>query len=250
MGYLITVIRTIGIVLTYIIFGLIGLGLFLVFFSTRESHYRGIVFFTRWWAKCSCILFNIKIHRKDSEKISPGSLIVANHVGAPDIFVMGSCFPAFFVSKAEIGRWPFMSWLTRLGATIFVDRTRKQQVRATIDQIRNRMESQCSVILFPEAQATDGSDILPFKSSHFEAAIQSGQPVVPVIIHYQDNNKPSVACWYDIDFMTHITRLLKCPRLNATVEVLPPFNGESDRRILAKKCHEVIREKYRASLEN
>ncbi len=249
MGYLLTVIRIIGIVLTYIIFGLMGLGLFLIFFLSRESHYRSIVFFTRLWAQCSCFLLNIKIRRTGSEEISSGSLIVANHVGTPDIFVMGSCFPAFFISKAEIGRWPFMSWLTRLGATIFVDRKRKQQVRTTINQIRHRMNAQCSVILFPEAQATDGTDILPFKSSHFEAAVQTGQPVVPVIIRYHDKNFPSIACWYNISFLTHIFRLLKYPRLDVTVEVLPSFSGESDRRILARNCHEAIREKYLASMD-
>lgn len=248
MGYLLAVIRTIGIVLTYIVFVLIGLGLFFIFFSSRELHYRGIVFFTRLWAQCSCFLLNIRINRIGEATVYPGSLIVANHVGTPDIFVMGSCFPAFFVSKAEIGRWPFMSWLTRLGATIFVDRNRKQQVRATIDEIRCRLEARCSVTLFPESQATDGTDILPFKSSHFEAAIQTGQPVVPVVIRYHDMNNPSIACWYNIDFLTHILRLLKCPRLDVTVEVLPSFQKEADRKILARKCYEAIREKHQASV--
>ena len=249
MGYPLAIVRTIGIVLTYIIFGLIGLGLSLIFFSSRESHYRGIIFFTRLWAQCSCFWLNIRISRIGEGTVSPGSLIVANHVGTPDIFVMGSCFPAFFVSKAEIGRWPFMSWLSRLGATIFVDRNRKQQVRATIDQIRQRIEARCSVVLFPEAQATDGTDILPFKSSHFEAAVQTDQPVVPVIIRYHDENNPSIACWYNINFLTHIIRLLKCPRLDVSVEVLPSFEEEKDRRILARKSHEAIREKFLALVE-
>jgi len=248
MGYLLAVIRIIGLVLVYSTFGLIGLGLFIIFYSSREAYYRGIIFFTRLWAQCSCLLLNIKIHRIDRLKVYPGSLIVANHVGTPDIFVMGSCFPAFFVSKEEIGRWPFMSWLAQLGATIFVDRNQRQQVRCTINQIVQRLKAGCSVILFPEAQATDGKNILPFKSSHFEAAIETGQPIVPVVIHYHDKNSPSIACWYKINFLTHIIRLLKCQRLDVTIEVLSSFQQEPDRRILARKCHDVILEKYLTSV--
>ena len=250
MGYLLAVIRTIGLIFIYIVFGLIGLSLFLIFFTSREAHYRSIVFFTQLWAQSSCLLLNIRIKRIGKSRVYPGSLIVANHVGTPDIFVMGSCFPAFFVSKAEIGSWPFMSWLARLGATIFVDRKRRQQVRSTISQILYRLKAGFSVILFPEGQATDGTNVLPFKSSHFEAAIGTGRPVVPVVIHYHDEHSPSIACWYNINFLTHIIRLLKNPRLDVTVEVLSFLQPKPDRRILAKKCHDMIREKYLALLDH
>ena len=33
---------------------------------------------------------------------SQSALIIANHVGCPDIFVLGSCFQVLFVSKEEI----------------------------------------------------------------------------------------------------------------------------------------------------
>lgn len=244
MGYLRAIIRTIGLTLTYITFGLIGLGLTIISYLSKEAYYRYIVFFTQLWAQCSCLLLNIKIHRNDRLKINPGALIVANHMGTPDIFIMGACFPAFFVSKAEIGRWPLISWLARLGATIFVNRNQRQQVRATINQILYRLKAGCSVILFPEAQATNGENILPFKSSHFEAAIKAARPVVPVVIHYNDNNSPSIACWYNINFLTHIIRLLKCQQLDVIVEALPLIAGESNRRILANKCHASMLKKY------
>jgi 1-acyl-sn-glycerol-3-phosphate acyltransferase len=172
--------------------------------------------------------------------VEQGSLIIANHVGVPDIFVMGSCFPSFFVSKADVRRWPLVGWLSQLGATIFVDRNRKQQVRSTIDQLQYRLKAKCSVILFPEAQATDGKDILQFKSSYFEAAIQTGKPVVPVVINYHDKNQPSVACWYNINFLTHLFRLLKQKQLNTTVQILSSIQGETDRKVLANKCYDVM----------
>jgi 1-acyl-sn-glycerol-3-phosphate acyltransferase len=181
--------------------------------------------------------------------VVPGSLIIANHVGIPDIFVMGAYFPSFFVAKSEIKRWPGMGWLTQLGATIFVDRNRKQQVGSTVNQIQYRLKAKCSVILFPEAQATDGKGILPFKSSHFEAAVQLGKPIVPVVIHYHDNKKSSIACWYNINFLTHLIRLLKQKQLYVTIQTFPPFEGEVDRKILAKKCYDIMQNSYLTSID-
>jgi|TARA_B110000116_G_scaffold5149_1_gene4571 1-acyl-sn-glycerol-3-phosphate acyltransferase len=165
-------------------------------------------------------------------------------VGTPDIFVLGSCFPGFFISKSEIGQWPFIGWLVNLGATILVDRDRKQQVRATIEELRCRLEADCSIILFPEGQATNGKDIVPFKSSYFETAIKTGKPVLPVVINYYDKGNPSIACWYNISFITHIIRLLKNKRLDVTIEVLPLIQNETDRKLLSSKCYDMIREKY------
>jgi len=240
MGYLLAIIRITLLVPTYIFFGLIGFGLFFIYFWSTETYYRKVIFFSRLWARCSCLLLNIKIKVTHKSMVEQGSLIIANHVGVPDIFVMGSCFPSFFVSKADVRRWPLVGWLSQLGATIFVDRNRKQQVRSTIDQLQYRLKAKCSVILFPEAQATDGKDILQFKSSYFEAAIQTGKPVVPVVINYHDKNQPSVACWYNINFLTHLFRLLKQKQLNTTVQILSSIQGETDRKVLANKCYDVM----------
>jgi 1-acyl-sn-glycerol-3-phosphate acyltransferase len=244
MEYLLAIIRIIVLTLTYIIFGLIGLGLLTIYFLSIKFYYRSILFFTQLWAKYSCAFLNIRINIVQRSKVYPGSIIISNHVGAPDIFVLGSCFPGFFISKSEIGQWPFIGWLVNLGATILVDRNRKQQVRDTIEKICCRLESNCSIILFPEGQATNGQDIIPFKSSYFETAIQTGKPVIPVVINYHDKRNPSIACWHNVSFLTHIIRLLKNKRLDVTVEVLPLIEKETNRRFLASKCHNMIREKY------
>jgi len=244
MGYSLAIIRIVGLILTYIIFGVIGLGLLTIYFLSIKSYYRSIVFFSQLWARYSCSLLNIRVKIIQKSKVCPGSIIISNHVGTPDIFVLGSCFPGFFISKSEIGQWPFIGWLVNLGATILVDRDRKQQVRATIEELRRRLEADCSIILFPEGQATNGKDIVPFKSSYFETAIKTGKPVLPVVINYYDKGNPSIACWYNISFITHIIRLLKNKRLDVTIEVLPLIQKETDRKLLSSKCYDMIREKY------
>ena len=90
MGYLLAIIRITLLVPTYIFFGLIGFGLFFIYFWSKETYYRKVIFFSRLWARCSCLLLNIKIKVTHKSMVEQGSLIIANHVGVPDIFVMGS----------------------------------------------------------------------------------------------------------------------------------------------------------------
>ena len=95
MGYSLAIIRIVGLILTYIIFGVIGLGLLTIYFLSIKYYYRSIVFFSQLWAKYSCALLNIRVKIIQKSKVCPGSIIISNHVGTPDIFVLGSCFPGF-----------------------------------------------------------------------------------------------------------------------------------------------------------
>jgi len=245
MATLRALLRTGILISVYIFFGVLGLGCAGLRIFSHKAYLRAAAYFTRQWGRCSCFIFNIHPRWLGEGSIPSGSLIVANHFGTPDIFVLSSGFEAFFVSKAEIASWPFVSWLTRLGGTIFVDRTRRYEVKSTIAQIQRRLEDGESVILFPESTATDGTGVIPFKSSHFEAAVRSKAPVVPVALVYHDPARPSVAGWGNITFWTHITRLLKNPRLDVTVHVFAPIAPAGDRRWLAGESQRKIGEKFR-----
>ena len=47
-------------------------------------------------------------------------LWVSNHVSWLDIPVVGSVAPVFFLSKAEIGKWPIFGRLAKAGGTLFI----------------------------------------------------------------------------------------------------------------------------------
>ena len=164
---------------------------------------------------------------------------------ARQIFLFwGRVFKGFFVSKAEIADWPLFNWLARLGMTIFADRSKRHQVKAIIREIEERLNADHSVILFPEAQATDGADVVPFKSAVFESAVLAGKQVVPVAIHYHDGHQPTIA-FYGESFLSHIVTLLKTVRLKATVSVLPEIPADLERYILAEKSYLAIRDVVR-----
>ena len=222
----------------------IGLSLRLLFSRRphRHRHYTSI--FTRHWAKCFCYLLNIRLQVEGEFKRTPNALIVCNHVGSADILVLGSCFNTVFISKDDVVNWPLAGALAKLGHTIFVDRSRRHQGKQTVDDIANRLKEGFSVVVFPEGRATDGSDVIPFKTSHFEAAILTKRPVVPVMIRYLDLNTPSLACWMNMNFASHFFRLLKNPVLEVRVRVFPKMFPEGNRRALAKESRSIIRKGF------
>ena len=243
MGYILVIIRLLVYVGVFTFFFLIGLVVHILFFVSKLQRNKWILFFTCWWAKTTCWVLNFQFNVVGDELPKPGSLIVANHVGSPDIFILGACFKAFFVSKAEISNWPFFNLLAWLGLTIFAYRKQKRQVRSIIEKIEARLNSDCSVILFPEAQATNGTDVAPFKSAVFESVVRANRPVVPVALQYHDGKRPTIA-YYGDSFFKHMVSLLKNPFLKASVFILPKIEIGPDRYQLAKASYEAVRKRY------
>ena len=243
MGYLRAVIRFLCLMAAYAVFFLIGIFFNIVFLGSERKRNRWLSLATTLLGRCFCFILSIRIKVVGDPCPVPGALIVANHVGSPDIFVLSACFEAFFVSKMELRDWPVLGMLTRLGATLFVDRSRKHEVKATIEEIRERLESGVSVVLFPEGGVTNGDKINPFKTSHFESAVLAHSPVLPVLIQYHDKHSPSIACWVNISFYRHFLALLKNPVLDVSVTIFPPITGR-DRRYLAEESFRLIRERY------
>ena len=249
MGYFLAGLRLFIYIWVFAIFILIGAVVHILLFFSKSQRFKWISFFTRWWAKTTCWVLNFQFKIVGEKKPEPGSLIVSNHIGTPDIFILGCCFKGFFVSKAEISDWPFFNLLAWLGMTIFADRKHKRQVRSIIQKIETRLNADCSVILFPEAQATDGTEIVPFKSAVFESVVQAGRTVVPVALQYHDGNQPTIA-YYGDSFFKHMITLLKNPRLQATVFVLPEITAGLSRHQLAKISYESVRNRYLNSEED
>ena len=140
MGYLLVIFRVVTVCAVYLGFALVGVVLQLAGFISTHRRHRLIAWFTHLWARCSCSLFNIHIEKVGDFKVKEGSLVVANHIGTPDIFVLGNCFPGFFVSKAEIAEWPLFNYLARLGEVIFARRDKRHQVKEIIVQMNARLK--------------------------------------------------------------------------------------------------------------
>jgi 1-acyl-sn-glycerol-3-phosphate acyltransferase len=166
-------------------------------------------------------------------------LLVANHLSYLDVVVLGSLLEATFVAKAEVARWPVVGIVSRSVQTVFIDRGRKRDLLRVLPLLERRLRSGGSVVLFPEGTTSDGSGVLPFKSSLFEVAVRTRRPAHVASLSYSTPagapHPARAVCWWgDMTFWTHLTELLRLPGLKARVEFAPVPLFAADRKRLAR----------------
>lgn len=170
----------------------------------------------------------------------PQGMLVSNHQGYMDILVLGSLDPASFVAKAEIRWWPIFGLFSWWAGTIFLERRNKTALKGPLRETIRRLEQGGRVVVFPEGTDSDGTGLLPFHSSFFEAAIRTQCPVIPVAIRYGApgvSRREEVIYWKDRRFLPHLIRLLGVRGITARVTFGDAMEAGRDRKELAKRMH-------------
>lgn len=114
-------------------------------------------------------------------------LWASNHISWLDIPVIGSVAPVFFLSKAEIGKWPLIGRLVKAGGTLFIKRG-SGDTNTVNQQISDFLKSGSSVVFFPEATTTNGKQIKKIYGKLLQSAIDTDLPICPMVIAYVDKD--------------------------------------------------------------
>ncbi len=154
-------------------------------------------------------------------------LFISNHSSWVDVPVLGGVLDGCFVAKVEIAHWPLVSTIAKLGRTVFVTRQRGA-TRRERDAMHRRLAAGDNLILFPEGTSSDGSRVLPFRTSFFAVTLVDADvaPLIqPVSVVYDRlgglptgrASRPVFAWYGDMDIATHFWRLGQHKGLRATV---------------------------------
>jgi len=171
-------------------------------------------------------------------------LIVANHISWVDVYALNALYAARFVAKSETARWPIVGGLTRGFDSIFIVRGSFRDAFRVKNEVAGALAGGSSVVVFPEATTTDGSQVLRFHPAMFQAALDAGVPVQPVALRYVDQagrRTTEPAFVGDMTFVESLRRVLRAGPL--TVEVmLGPVLAPSGttRRDLAAQAHAFV----------
>ena len=90
---------------------------------------------------------------------------ISNHLSWIDILALAGASGTAFVAKQELSEVPGIGWLCSLNRTIFVKRENRMGVAEQINALKEALQDNWSVTVFPEGTVTDGQSLLPFKSS-------------------------------------------------------------------------------------
>ena len=221
------IIIFLGIILFIGIFALVRI----IFSSKKRGRY--ISYLLHYFSKILVWILGIRIelHEEVENFKKEGIFFVSNHLSYLDGIITSSLYPFLFIGKSELKNWPLLGILFSFSETIFVDRINIFNIKEELNKIQFLLNQKVNLILFPEGTSGDGTKILPFKSSFFEAPLKSKCKIVPLLIKYKkinnqllnENNKDLVYWYGDMEFFPHFLKVLGLKRIEVKVRVFHPL---------------------------
>lgn len=212
----------------------------------------------RLWHKSVLWAVGVRVRRLGTPGTGRPLLICSNHVSWTDVMAIGSVADVTFIAKSEVRKWPVIGAIARLQRTIFVERERKRSSGAQAGAVAERLGGGEAVVLFAEGTTSDGTFLLPFKSTLVgAAAIAAGGDhktvyVQPVAIAYtrlhgmpMGRRERSITGWIgDEALVPHVLGLLHERAFDAEVRFGEPIafragmnrkkvTGEAEARVRA-----------------
>ena len=138
----------------------------------------------------------VRVEVEGIEKIDPQQryMIASNHLSQFDIPLLFRVLPLHgrFLSKKEVFKIPLVGRAMRTIGIIEIDRASgTSSRRAIVEGVKVAAERGYSLIVFPEGTRSTNGELLPFKKGAFRIAIDTGLPIVPVVIEGTETiNRP------------------------------------------------------------
>lgn len=172
---------------------------------------------TQWVCRGGFRILGLRHRTRGTPMTGPGA-VVSNHVSWLDIFALNARSRVYFVAKSEVARWPGIGALARLVGTVFITRDARD-ARVQTALFAKRLGAGHRLLFFPEGSSTDGMQVLPFKSTLFQAFFDVpgvlAMQVQPVTVVYRapDDQDPRFYGWWgDMSFAAHLWQVLGAPR--------------------------------------
>ena len=110
-------------------------------------------------------------------------VIIANHQSILDTILLNVIGLRFkWISKVETYRIPVIGWYLRMAGYITVDRNDDESKGKMLERSLDCLKNGTSIMIFPEGTRSRDLRIGFFKRGAFQLAINSGTPVLPVLI--------------------------------------------------------------------
>lgn len=129
----------------------------------------------------------IRVEVSGLERVPSGAscIFLANHVSNLDPPVIFPVLPGMnsVLLKKELMRIPLLGTAMKLGKFVPVDRgNRREAAKASVAAAEEALKSGLNMLIFAEGTRSKDGRLTAFKSGPFYLAMQTGAPIVPVVI--------------------------------------------------------------------
>ena len=125
------------------------------------------------------------VRLEGTHHLKPGAtyVLVANHQSLADILaVLHIQHPFKFIAKKELFWIPFLGWSLSLTGYIPLVRGDLKSGKEALEKASDYLKQGVSVLFFPEGTRSPDGEIRDFKIGAFKLAVETGVPVVPIVI--------------------------------------------------------------------
>ncbi len=177
---------------------------------------------------------------------------ISNHISWVDILSMAGASGTAFVAKQELSEVPVIGWLCGLNRTVFVKRENRMGVAEQVNALREALQDNWSVTVFPEGTVTDGHSLLPFKSSMISVLEPppAGVMVQPVVLDYGENAEDIAWIGEESGLHNAMRVMARKGSFRLSLHYLEPFSPVDyrGRKAVAAKAREEIERQLVANL--
>jgi 1-acyl-sn-glycerol-3-phosphate acyltransferase len=224
--YICTALMMIWVVVVIIIFGTAAI---VASFFDKQGNLSHIV--ARSWGRSILFAGRIHVTVKGFSNIDPDKpyIFMPNHSSNFDIPVILAYLKVQFrwLAKAELFRIPLFGFAMKRVGYISIDRANRKSAFQSLARAAQTIRNGRSVLIFPEGTRSRDQSIKEFKKGGFVLAVESGVPIVPVVIH---------GTWR----IMSKNGLMIRPG-NVTVEILEPIETKDYSRCTKNELLETVR---------
>lgn len=230
---------------------------YLIKVTTKDSleRKRKTAFNVHKYSKKVLRVLNVHLEVHNPPNHEEPFLYVGNHLGFIDIFSLAAIRPFLFVTSYELKETPLVGHIAEIGGCIFVERRNRQNIINEMKKIGETMSSGFSVVLYPEATAHNGEEVLPFKRTLMVSAAHAGVPIIPGVFNFKKINKDPFTikwrdhvCYYgEMTFAPSFWKTLQLKEIHVELEFLPRVHhtSEEQRAMIADSIRDQIVQRFK-----
>lgn len=115
-------------------------------------------------------------------------IMVANHPSALEDFAVPALFDIYPLAKIEVRDWPVLGKISDYAGAIYVERESRDSRKFALQSLLDAVKTGKNLVIFPEGGCKGKRIYTSFRSGAFDIAMQTGVPILPVILYYQDED--------------------------------------------------------------
>lgn len=174
-----------------------------------------------------------------------GTFLLANHVSWLDIPALAGATGTAFVAHDGLAAFAPLRWLCEKNDTVFIARHDRASIAGQVAQVRTALADTGALTVFPEGTTSDGTGLLPFKSSLLSALEGDADHVAvqPVWLDYGPE-AAEIAWVGEEPGLTNALRILARRRpVTLTLHLLPPLDAadRANRKTMAKAAEAAMK---------